>query len=249
MHILVGNFGNQSMALLQWAIESNLSNAYFASINTGWTGHNWNARVEKAQEYASSHNISPIRLKSPIGFASLVRQRKEFPSQEFKWCASLLKGSVLNAWLDEIDPQGQAIILLAKQKTSSNRHNTLTEFIEESEHYGDRKVWYPLVEHTLIQRNALISRTPFELLTTRSLECNPCIYTTVEELSEMHLDDVNKLRTLEQQLGRSMCTSNRTAHRHENKMMKDKKTSPQSKEIDFLKAVSMGCGSPWGCGE
>lgn len=248
-HILVGNFGNQSIALLQWAIVSGLSNSYFVSIDTDWAGKGWDRRVAKGQGYARAHQVKPIQLTPPIYFTDLVRQRGEFPSQQFKWCASLLKGSTLNDWLDEIDPNCQAVILLAKQKATSSRYNDLTEFIEESEYYGGRKVWYPLIEHTLAQRNALIAQTPFELISTRSLECEPCIYTAAEELGEVHPDDMNKLHTLEQQIGQSMCASNCSARSLETNSVKDKMISPQSKEINFLKAIAMGCGSPWGCGE
>lgn len=234
---------------MQWAIENKLSNSYFASIDTGWASHKWCKRVEKAQAYAFSHDITHIHLKSPLSFAALVRQRQEFPSSTFKWCSSLLKGSVLNAWLDEIDPECTAIILLAKQKISSRLYNTLPEFIEESEHYGGRKVWHPLLELTLLQRNELIARTPFELLATRSLECNPCIYTTTQELSDMHSADRDKLSVLEQQLGQTMCADNHITHRNKIKMINGAKQSSQSKEVNFLETVSMGCGSPWGCGE
>lgn len=249
MHILVGNGGNPSIALLQWAIENSLKNSYFVSIDTGWAARHWHSRVDQIQAYASSHQILPVRLKSPISFASLIQQRKEFPSQEFKWCASLLKGSVLNAWLDEIDPDCLAVILLAKQKTTASRYETLPTFINDSEYYGSRKVWYPLVDHTLTSRNALIARTPFELLTTRSLECDPCIFTTTEELSDMQPDDLKKLRTLEQDIGQSMCKENLTVRRYDKDMTRDELNISHSKEMKFLEAVSMGCGSPWACGE
>ena len=70
------------------------------------------------------------------------------------------------------------MILLGKYRAKSPALITLPEFIEESEHYGERKVWHPLYDHTQEEIVSLVQRSGLSLLHHRSLECDPCVNNT-----------------------------------------------------------------------
>jgi 3'-phosphoadenosine 5'-phosphosulfate sulfotransferase (PAPS reductase)/FAD synthetase len=146
MYVIHGNYGNHTVALMQWALEQNLSNVFVVSIETGWAASIWAKRVEEGEGLARSYGFNPVRLASSADFISLVKDRKEFPSQKFQWCSSFLKGLTLLEWLDKHDPNGEAIIIYGKRREDSRLNLHLQEYIEASAHHNDRKVWYPLYQ-------------------------------------------------------------------------------------------------------
>ena len=51
MNIIFSSFGNDSLALIQWAIDNNLDNVVVAYSNTKWGRDDWQDRVDKAREW------------------------------------------------------------------------------------------------------------------------------------------------------------------------------------------------------
>lgn len=240
-YVLVGNFGNESIALMQWIIEAKLAEkSVFVSIDTGWACDSWLERVEQAERYATQHSLKPVRLQAPASMQQLVRDRKAFPNKKFQWCTSLLKGITLNAWLDEIDPLCESIIMLGKR----GLENAIPEFIEQSEHYQQRKVWHPLTHHTVQMQSDLIHRAGFKVLTHRSLECDPCIHSQSVDLARLSAMNIAQTASLEQEIEQTMFAFN---------IIDTVKDAQQNEisitQIEFTKSIDMGCGSPWGCGE
>ncbi|MDE5037814.1 hypothetical protein NAI57_10930, partial [Francisella tularensis subsp. holarctica] len=62
------------------------------SVDTGFAAANWNSYLEAVFDCLTKENISYFHLKSENTFQDLVLARKQFPSQQFSWCASFLKG-------------------------------------------------------------------------------------------------------------------------------------------------------------
>jgi 3'-phosphoadenosine 5'-phosphosulfate sulfotransferase (PAPS reductase)/FAD synthetase len=227
MHIIFGNYGNNTIALLQWCCLQGLVDVHVININTGWSEKNWGQRVLCAQKLAKKYNFIPITLKPQADFSSLVIDRQQFPSTKFQWCAGFLKGLPLLAWADEVDPGCEAIILMGSRRQDSRLRADLPEFIEQSEHFGGRKVWYPLFDHSDQQRNELITAAGFEVLEHRSLECNPCIH----DFSLLTDYSAQRCTQLEKLLKQSMLDGSK----HLN--------------LSGLEIFDMGCGSIYGCGE
>lgn len=252
-HVIIGNYGDNSIAVLQWALEHALEDIYFISIDTGWQSQGWETRMLAGQSYAQSQGVQVTHLSAPAKFHALVKDRKEFPTTTFQWCASFLKGITINTWLDQVDPDCGIIALLAKRQQASKLYASLPEFIEQSTYYGGRKVWHPLYQHTLDQQNALIQRAGFQVLGHRSLECEPCIHTTPTEFKFIHKQDHHKLTTLENTVAKRMFPK---PYYHkaqtscaENKEQDGMDILHTEKTISYDERFSMGCGSPWGCGE
>lgn len=251
-NILFGNYGNETIALLQWAIETHKAkDAFIVSIDTGWAAEGWLQRVSQAEDYAAQHGITPIRLRAPASFATLVRDRKTFPSKKFQWCAGMLKGITFNAWLDEIDPLGEAIIMLGKWQQAVLFATEITEFIEQSEYYQQRKVWHPLIHHSLAQRNELIMRAGFTVLEHRSLECDPCIHSSRADLARFAPKDIAKTAELEGEINQTMFPT--FAENGYNDIVQltaqARNQIAHEPSLSYQESFAMGCGVPWGCGE
>ncbi len=241
MHILIANFGNDSIALIEWARGQALSNLVVVSVDAGWAAPGWEERISQAEIYLKQAGIKSVRLKPEYDFEHLVRERRNFPSIKFHWCASFLKGAPILDWLDEMDPGLQSIILLAKRREQAPILNDMPEFIAEHSAYGARKVWHPLYQHSLEQRNYLIQQAGFDLLTTRSLECDPCIYNQCHDFKRLSGVRRQQLAELEKEVGRPMFH------------LPIEQVSPEDfSDIDVANNKSIyyqGCGSEFGCGD
>lgn len=235
--ILPVNFGNDSIALIQWAYEKKLSPVTVTYADTGWAAPEWPKRVEHCKTWVKSLGFEFVLLKSKADFPTLVREQNGFPTRKFQWCAGFLKGLPLLAWLDkpENDPNCTATILLAHRRSTSRNKATLAEFIEESEHYGERKVWHPLYAHSPEERNQLIQRVGFEILSHRSLECDPCINSDACDVARMSPAVLAKMHALETEM---------------NQKMLDPEAYNPAKTVmtNSNDLMEMGCGTPYGCG-
>ena len=172
MYIIFGNYGDETLALIQWAFEHKLKNLTVVSIDTGFAAPHWPEHVTRSRTWAESLGMQTEHLTAKPDFATLIREQREFPSKKFQWCAGFLKGLTFNHWLDTHDPQGKATILLARRRASSKIQQDLPEFIDESEHFDERKIWHPLYQHTDAERDLLLKNAGLTPLHHRSLECD-----------------------------------------------------------------------------
>lgn len=230
MNIIIANFGNGSIALIQWAIEHQLSPLMVLSVDTGWQSEYWQQRITLAQQFLQRHQINHQHLNAQRAFEDCVKDRGSFPSKKFQWCAPFLKGLTLNATLDELDPLCEAVILLPKQKCLSRSHQNLVSG-QLNELYNDRQIDYPLLEEPLEARDQLIGRAGFEVLNHPSQECFPCIHSTHADLQLMSTKDKHRLEMLEAAVNQ--------------KMLSDK----QLLQTATVESYDMGCGNIWGCGD
>jgi hypothetical protein len=258
-YIIRTNYGDDSLALIQWAFESQLKQVTVVYIDTGWAAKDWIDRVSLCEQYVQAVcQFKTIRITSKITFDQAVLGRGEFPSPKFQWCASLLKGLPFLDWLDENDPQCQAIILIAKRKAASKAQAKLLEYIENCEFHNDRKVWHPILELIDIERDNLLRRAGFTPLLHRSLECHPCINSVIDDFKKLHNTDIVKVQTLEIALNIDM-VSGSTLDKSKgilntiNKIIAEDLAQKKNKETvnepeHYLDLFYRGCGNPWGCG-
>jgi 3'-phosphoadenosine 5'-phosphosulfate sulfotransferase (PAPS reductase)/FAD synthetase len=244
MHVIIGNFGNHSLAVMQALIEKGLTDIHFVYVNTGWADPSWSQRITLCSDYAHKNGVQVQQLSALMSFSEMVLDRKQFPSQKFQWCASFLKGLVILNFLDEYDPSCEAIIVSGKRQCDSRKLVDLKEYEEESEFYQGRKLWYPLWQTENEEFLGLIQRTGFLSLTHPSLECSPCIHLHSEKLQYLNPQTVKRLDLLEKVTGLSMFQAPITqllSHPPKN----DKNVSAQRD----LEQFDLGCGAPWACGE
>lgn len=174
--MIVANYGNDSVALIQYAFEQGLPDVTVVSIDTDYAPPSWAGRGELAEAWVQSLGFEVVRLKSKLGFEALVKAQGERPTPKFAWCAVYLKGDTLRTWLAAVDPLKQTKILLARRRAQSPLFSNLREHLENTEEYEGRDVFHPLYLHSDPDTEALAQKAPFPLLTHRSLECDPCIH-------------------------------------------------------------------------
>lgn len=242
MNVIVANFGNDSIGLIQYARELGLSDVYVVSIETGWGNPLWDKRVEAAQDWVKSLQFSWVRLQPKLDFANLIRAQGEFPSTKFQWCATYLKGDTIRHYLQEQDPLKEATVLLARRRSQSSKFQDLAEFIEGSEDFAERKIWHPLVDCDAQTLQNLVKKTPFDWLAHRSLECDPCVNSDATDVLRLTPDLIKRLAQLEIEMKEPflphLC--------HDKNTLQEALPSLETGEPRFL--FDMGCGSPYGCG-
>lgn len=203
MNVISSSYGNDSVALIQWAHEKKLPEVMVAYCDTGWSAPHWPQRVDRGETLAKSYGFQTVRCKS-IGMSELVRMKKGWPGNGKQFCTAHLKGVPFLSWIDEVDPECGAIVLIGKRREESEKRKDTPEFIESSEYHGGRKIWHPLYAHTDEMRNELLSRARFEPLPHRSLECNPCVNANRGDFLRLTAGEIERVNDLEAEIGKPM---------------------------------------------
>ena len=204
MNVISSSYGNDSVAMIQWAHETGLPDVHVLFIDTGWAATGWLDRVSKAEEWVKSLGFNAVRLTPEVQFEELMRSKKGFPSQRYQWCSVHLKGVPFLGWIDEADKECKATVLIGKRRDESPERADTAEFIASSEYHGGRRVWHPLFLHTDADRDALLHRAGFEPLPHRSRECSPCINSNRADLRLLDETDIAKVEALESEVGKTM---------------------------------------------
>lgn len=204
MKIISSSYGNDSVAMIQWAHEQVLQDVSVVFVDTGWAAPGWLDRVERMEQWANSLGFAVVHLKSPTKFEDLMVLKKGFPSQRYQWCSGTLKGLPFLTWIDEADTENKAIVMIGKRREESQERADTPEFIEQSEYHGGRKIWHPLYLHTEAMRDDLILRAGHKVLPHRSKECSPCINANRDDMRQLTEVDIVRVEALEAKVGKTM---------------------------------------------
>ncbi len=230
MNIILGNYGNHTIALIQWAHENGLENVVVVNINTGWSAENWPKRVVAGQALSTSYYFQTKELQAPADFAELAIDRGRLPTAKFQWCTTFLKAVPLLSWLDEVDPNGEAIIYLGSRRADSRARYDLPAQITSSDHYNGRQVNHPLYQHNDTAFKTLIARSCLTFLAHQSQECAPCIHSSATDLNNLSDQDKKRWQNLLAKVDSTSCPA----------LIQDSNT---------LENFDRGCGSFYACGE
>lgn len=203
-YAISSSYGNDSVAMIQWAREQVLPDVSVVFVDTGWSAPGWLDRVARMEAWVESVGYRAVHLRAAVGFEDLMVQKKGFPSQRYQWCSAMLKGVPFLNWIDEVDPDGRAAVMIGKRREESQERADTPEFIEASEYHGDRRVWHPLYLHTDAMRNELLARAGFDPLPHRSKECAPCVNANRGDLRLLTEEDISRVEALEATVGKTM---------------------------------------------
>lgn len=193
-YVIFASYGNDSIALIQWAHERRLDDVHVAYGNTGWAADWWAERVAKGEAWAQSLGFCTHQIDSE-GMEGLLARKKAWPrggGGKFQFCTEALKEAPAVKWLETADPLKEVTCMNGVRREESANRSDAPEWVECSEKHGGRELWSPLVRHTEAMRDELLSRTPFEPLPYRSKECYPCVNARKAELR--HLDEPTIIR-------------------------------------------------------
>ena len=172
MYVIFASYGNDSMALIQWARERRLRDVTVVYSDTGWAADYWPERVEQAEAWVRHLGFHAARTHSE-GMKNLVIRKKAWPrggGGKYQFCTESLKKAPARQWLEKHDPEGIATCINGIRRCESANRITAPEWVEQSFDHGGRELWSPLVRHTHADRDALIKRTPFDVLPYKSKE-------------------------------------------------------------------------------
>ena len=206
--VIFVSYGNDSIALLQWAHECDLQGVAVVFTDTGWMADGWAERVDRCEDWARSLGFRTYRAKS-IGFRKLALEKSGFPTQQFQWCSYILKILPGVQWLEQHDPDARAICVVGVRQEESSERRSFPEYLSNSANHGGRFMLAPFATWTDEDRNALIKRAGFEVLPTRSRECR-CINSNRNDMRQFTDNDWQAIRDLEKEVGKTMYRP----HRH-----------------------------------
>ena len=244
MYTLVSDLGDDGIALIQWAINCQLSEAVVLYVDTGWQSRHWQQRIRAVQQWCSRYELPMHILPPQADFSRLVREHGQFPSRRFQWCAGMLKGLPLIDWLETHDEDQQAVVVLPNRRDMALATAMLNEYIYESEYYNERDIWLPLVACTRRERDTLIAQSPFAVSGEPAGSCFPCIYSQSRHLGQLAGQDLQRVQALEHQTGTTMFehpieTIRNQAQQH-----------PSSGDAcrNYYEPYADGCSWYYGCG-
>lgn len=203
MYVLFSSYGNDSLAVMQllheWSLRE-LGEIHVVYSNTGWAAPWWAQRVEKAEAWGQELGFQHHRTTSE-GLPNLVRRKKAWPRQGIQFCTTELKIKPAIAWLDEHDPERQAVCVVGVRRAESNARAHWPEWQKYSPNHGRRTLWAPMVDLSSEERDDIVRRTPFTPLPHRSKECYPCINDNRRDLQLLDEQAIQKVERLETEMG------------------------------------------------
>jgi 3'-phosphoadenosine 5'-phosphosulfate sulfotransferase (PAPS reductase)/FAD synthetase len=193
-YVIFASYGNDSVALIQWAHEHRLRDVHVVYSNTGWAADWWAGRVKQAEDWVRSLGFTPHQTTCE-GMEGLVMRKKAWPrggGGKYQFCTQALKKDPALRWLAENDPNGEATCMTGVRREESENRRDAPEWVTASEEHGGRELHQPLVRHTKTQRDELALKSPLPLLPFRSKECDPCVNANKAELR--HLGEASRYR-------------------------------------------------------
>lgn len=202
-YVISASYGNDSMAMVQWAHEAGLEGVAVAYCDTGWSAPGWFLRIEQGERLAKKYGFDVVRLKS-MGMEELVRIKKGWPGNGQQFCTAHLKGVPFLEWIDEADPECKAVVMVGKRREESEARKDTPEYVESSEYHGGRKLWHPLYLHSEAQRDELLARAGIEKLPHRSQECNPCVNANRGDFLRLTPGEIERVSRMEVEIAQPM---------------------------------------------
>ncbi|MCX7171283.1 MAG: phosphoadenosine phosphosulfate reductase family protein [Proteobacteria bacterium] len=248
-YVISASYGNDSMAMMQWAHEHGLQNVTVAYCDTGWASPWWrDCRVSDGEAVAARLGFAVVRIPS-MGMEALVKMKKGFPYHGAQFCTAWLKGLPFLTWIDDADPKCNAVVMIGKRRDESEGRKNTPEWVESSEYHGGRKVWHPLYLHSDDDRDALLLRAGIEKLPHRSDECSPCVNANRSDLRRVSGYQVSRIAALELATGQPMFRAEKHAGAQGiREVVTWARYSPGQYNEKMEDLFITGCGSPFGCG-
>jgi 3'-phosphoadenosine 5'-phosphosulfate sulfotransferase (PAPS reductase)/FAD synthetase len=211
-YVIFASYGNDSVALVQWAAERDLRNVAVLYNDTGWAAPGWDERVREREAWVRSLGFRAERTES-MGLERLVHKERGWPRHGMQFCTEHLKIKPSLTWLQSADPAAVATCLVGVRREESAKRRAFPEWTESSNTHGGRSLWAPLVNIKEEERNALLARAGIEPLPHRSDECSPCVNSNKADIRRLAEVTLAKVERIERALGHTQAGKPRVMFR------------------------------------
>lgn len=200
--VIFSSYGNDSCALIQWAMKQELQDVTVVYSDTKWAASWWMERVSRMERWVQDFGYKTARTTS-IGFADLARQKGSFPSNRYQWCSGILKIEPAERWLEENDPDRRSVCLVGVRREESQDRSDYPSFMAQSPSHGGRVLLAPMADWSIEVRDQFLDMAGIKPLPHRSMECSPCINANRRDLVAMKddKDRIKEIAELENELG------------------------------------------------
>lgn len=181
--VISASYGNDSIALVRFVADQGWTDVTVLFSDTGWSADGWLERVALGEKWCQSLGFATARTSAAM--LTLLERKKAWPrggGGKYQFCTKHLKEEPALAWLEQFDPECEAVFMVGVRRDESPNRANFPEWTHDSKNHGGRDLHAPLVRHTEAMRDALIHRSPFEVLPGRSKECYPCVNAQVGDL-------------------------------------------------------------------
>ncbi len=197
--VIFSSYGNDSVALIQWAHEQGLKGVTVVYSDTGWASKLWRPRVLRLEAWARSLGFDTSRTRG-LTFRELALKKKGFPTQQYQWCSYILKIAPGENWLERRDPDCRAVCLVGVRREEGPDRADFPQYMACSPSHGGRVMLAPLADWTETVRDEFLAHAGVKPLPHRSMECSPCVNSNRTDLRAMTEDDIVKGEELETEL-------------------------------------------------
>lgn len=207
MFLLSCSAGNDSVAMIQLAYEQGfdlVAPVHVIYADTGWAALWWEERVRETEALCARYGFTFRRIRGEHTFESLMLKRKGFPMPGKTWCSFELKAKVFNAYVEEIDPDLDGVVLIGKRRDESVARRETPEWVRDSERHGYRTVWHMLAFVVEAERDAAVLRSGLSALPHRSQECAPCVNANRSDFKALTQAEIDRAILLENAVGKHM---------------------------------------------
>jgi 3'-phosphoadenosine 5'-phosphosulfate sulfotransferase (PAPS reductase)/FAD synthetase len=214
-YLLCMSGGNDSVALIQWAIDQGLSFDILYN-DTGWAKDGWLERVNGIAHRTAPYGATVYRTISE-GMEALVRRKKGWPmpASSMQFCTQALKEIPTKDFLEFHDPDYEVTCVNGVRREESRNRADAPEYVLESDKHAGRELWSPLVRVLEPERDLLIVKFGMVVLPHQSDECWPCTCANKQDLERLSSDvqRVDKIEVVEIDMGHTRNEKPRTMFR------------------------------------
>lgn len=212
--------GKDSTALLLWARE-NLDDYIVVWMDTGWEHDITYAYVDYIDRELIGGNL--IRLKSDKynGFEDLAIKRGRVPSTKARFCTQELKLFPVMKFYDTLRDEYEIHSYVGIRADESFSRSKMKEVNFDLDYFG---VWIhrPLLKWKAedvfaIMKKHNVEPNPLYKMGMKRVGCMPCIMSNHKDMREIvkrFPDVVDRIRELEQKIGRSFFSANYIPDKH-----------------------------------
>ena len=199
-HCISSSWGNDSIALLGWWLDTGRAPCYVTYIDTGWASDVWLDRHDRASEWARAQGFDVHTVAAARGFEDECVKNKMIPSGVAKWCTRILKQEPWLRWADKIDPDAEMTCVVGVRREESAKRAAWPEHTPDSDRHGGRDLWAPLVRMREPERDQVLRRHGWDPLPHRSMECSPCIYANRSDMLLIPAERLARMGDLERRV-------------------------------------------------